>query len=697
MKRVIPLSVALVVSVAAALVGQRLLPQIESVQLGAVYAGVAVAAFLWALHVSTRHALPAAHRLAPPREPQPDGWIPLIRATPAQRLALLSAAAVMAVYAFRHLGGNVFSVEGTIAWLAALLTFLGAVWQVPADAPARLRAWWATRPFLPATWAPRLRRRHLLLLLFFAVAAFYRFFRLDALPLDMTSDHAEKLFDVYDVLSGQRPIFFPRNTGREAFQFYLTAAIIRLTGLPVGYLPLKIGTALTGLLTLPAVYLLAKTLYGRGVGLITTAFFAISTWHVAISRVGLRFPFTAAFATPTLYFVFRAFQYGRRRDWLLAGLWLGVGLHTYIPMRMVPLLLIILALLKLAFDALQRRRPAAAHPDAWTETSALQGRFWLDAALGGLTSLLVFLPLLRYMADEPHMFWLRVTTRSLDGGTRLPAESWRVFWSNVKNALLAFNVRGDPVVTNSLPFTPFLEWVSGAFFMLGMAYLLWRLVKYRDRRTVYVLAALFVMLLPSILSLEFPQENPSRVRAGGAIPLAMLIAALPVWVMWQQARALWQQARAPWPRVGRWVVVGVTAVFCLVALRDSYVYYFVDYDFHIRRSLWNTREIGAVVRGFAASIGDMDHVYHVSYSHWADTRLIGINAGATPWQNAIQDVAATDTEQMNDADPKLFILHPLDNANLQALLRRYPRGWVHPYHSDSPGDKDFYAFYVPPG
>ncbi|MCB0057811.1 MAG: hypothetical protein KDE45_12315, partial [Caldilineaceae bacterium] len=136
MKRVIPLSVALVVSVAAALVGQRLLPQIESVQLGAVYAGVAVAAFLWALHVSTRHGLPATHRLAPPREPQPDGWIPLIRATPAQRLALLSAAAVMAVYAFRHLGGNVFSVEGTIAWLAALLTFLGAVWQVPADAPA---------------------------------------------------------------------------------------------------------------------------------------------------------------------------------------------------------------------------------------------------------------------------------------------------------------------------------------------------------------------------------------------------------------------------------------------------------------------------------------------------------------------------------------------------------------------------------
>ena len=38
----------------------------------------------------------------------------------------------------------------------------------------------------------------------------------------------EKLLDVNDVLHGQFSIFFPRNTGREAFQFYLIAATVKL-------------------------------------------------------------------------------------------------------------------------------------------------------------------------------------------------------------------------------------------------------------------------------------------------------------------------------------------------------------------------------------------------------------------------------------------------------------------------------------
>jgi len=44
-------------------------------------------------------------------------------------------------------------------------------------------------------------------------------------PGEMFSDHAEKLLDVGDVLNGKLSIFFPRNSGREAIQMYLTAAV----------------------------------------------------------------------------------------------------------------------------------------------------------------------------------------------------------------------------------------------------------------------------------------------------------------------------------------------------------------------------------------------------------------------------------------------------------------------------------------
>lgn len=63
------------------------------------------------------------------------------------------------------------------------------------------------------------------LLVFFAVLALALFYhyRIDSVPGEMFSDQAEKLLDVQDVLNGQTSIFFPRNTGREPFQFYLTA------------------------------------------------------------------------------------------------------------------------------------------------------------------------------------------------------------------------------------------------------------------------------------------------------------------------------------------------------------------------------------------------------------------------------------------------------------------------------------------
>ncbi len=95
-------------------------------------------------------------------------------------------------------------------------------------------------------------------ILIIIVVAFFRLYQLDQIPGEMFSDHAEKLLDVADILKGQYSIFFPRNTGREAFQFYLTAIIIRLFGTGLTFISLKIGTALAGLLTLPFIYLLGR-------------------------------------------------------------------------------------------------------------------------------------------------------------------------------------------------------------------------------------------------------------------------------------------------------------------------------------------------------------------------------------------------------------------------------------------------------
>ena len=106
----------------------------------------------------------------------------------------------------------------------------------------------------------------------------------------MVSDHAEKLLDVWDVLHGQTSIFFPRNTGREAIQMYLTAGIIQLFHTGYTFLSLKIGTILAGLLTLPFIYLLGKELANRRVGLLALLFAGIGILAECHLARGAAFP-----------------------------------------------------------------------------------------------------------------------------------------------------------------------------------------------------------------------------------------------------------------------------------------------------------------------------------------------------------------------------------------------------------------------
>jgi len=131
--------------------------------------------------------------------------------------------------------------------------------------------WWSL--WVPEQWWLRIRSAWkkfldgelrinpwtLLVFLAFLVVGFYRFYRLNQVPPEMFSDHAEKLIDVSNVLQGQYAIFFPRNTGREAFQMYLTAATARLFGTGISFLSLKLGTCLVSYLSLPFIYLLIRS------------------------------------------------------------------------------------------------------------------------------------------------------------------------------------------------------------------------------------------------------------------------------------------------------------------------------------------------------------------------------------------------------------------------------------------------------
>lgn len=220
---------------------------------------------------------------------------------PARALFALPAF-VFALIAFFEARANVFTPLGVSAWATCLILFFIAFWE-----GSPLAGWDTARAKIAALRrkdkrGQRARWLLIALLGVMALGAFFYFYRLDALPAEMTSDHAEKILDTYDILHGKFSVFFERNTGREPLQFYANALVVWLGLAPLDMLALKIVGATAGVLTLPAVFLLAREMFDAKVGLLAAFLFAVSIFPLAIARIGLRYPLAPLFVAWTLFF-----------------------------------------------------------------------------------------------------------------------------------------------------------------------------------------------------------------------------------------------------------------------------------------------------------------------------------------------------------------------------------------------------------
>ena len=424
------------------------------------------------------------------------------------RILVLIIGFILAFAAFLLFKNNLFTPLNTIIWLVAILFFVGALWirnestssiLQPLDAVTKRES----RNITFARWT-------LLLVAATALVFFFRFYQTTSVPPEPFSDHAEKILDVYEVSQGQTHIFFIRNTGREAFQMYWTLLVANLFGTGFSYLSLKLGTAILGFLTLPFIYLLGKEIGGPRVGLIAFVLVGIAYWPNIISRVGLRFPLYPLFVAPTLLYLIRGLRTRNRNDFLLSGLFLGIGLHGYSPFRIVPFVVVAAFLLY------------------WLHSQSKGARkelpVWL--VMLGLTSLFIFLPLLRYWYDEPQIFGFRAMTRL--SGVENPIEDpvWQIFLSNVWNALRMFNFDDGEIWVHSVAHRPALDVVSGALFVIGVVLVLVRYIRRRHWLDLFLLVSIPLLLLPSILSIAFPRENPALNRAGGAYIPVFIIGAM---------------------------------------------------------------------------------------------------------------------------------------------------------------------------
>jgi hypothetical protein len=641
----------------------------SALNIGLGFYAMALGFLVWAYFVN-EFSLPSV----PEDQPQTDpgtvrrGWVIL--------------GGVLALVTFLFLGDNLFTPLNVILWLLTLLIFTYGLW-LPNPDPDAPSAWTRVKNFFQRdSWQINLTHWTLLLLAVSAVIIFFRFYRLDGVPVEPFSDHAEKLLDVYDITQGQTHIFFERNTGREFLQFYWTALVAFLFNTGLTFMSLKIGTVLIGLLTLPYVYLLGKEIGGKRVALFALILAGVAYWPNIISRIGLRFPLYPVFTAPVLFYLIRGLRTQNRNDFILSGLFLGLGLHGYSSFRFVPFVVLATVGLYLLHKHSAGRRKQV---------------FMLLAVLI-VVSILVFLPLFRYAIGRPDMFSERALTRLTDAEHPLPPQDWCPVPGNTATALCIFSTNTAKAMlmpfwdngstwVHSVPGRPALDIAAAVLFAFGYVLVFVRYLRERRWQDSFLLLSVPLLLMPSILSIAFPDENPSLNRTGGAYVVIFVIAALAldgIYTAFQAGRS-------------KGLIQGfavATVIFLLsMSAIQSYDLVFNKFDIQFRRSAWNTSDIGKIMIAFKAEGNSPEtNAWVIPFPYWVDTRLSGIQAGLPTKDFAIPREDLPNTLAVTGA--KLFIFKDEDQETMAILRNLYPNGLLGMFDSPLEG-KDFWIYTVP--
>jgi hypothetical protein len=243
-----------------------------------------------------------------------------------------------------------------------------------------------------------------------------------------------------------------------------------------------------------------------------------------------------------------------------------------------------------------------------------------------------------------------------------------------------------------------MDIVTGTFLIVGSAAWLVRLFRRRDVVDWLVLPALFVMLMPSALSIAFPVENPSATRTSGSLPFAYLLAAYGMAMLVSLMQKTIQRRRT--------IVLPALLVVGMIgaAYGANSALYFGPYRDAYAIAAQPYSQTGRILRGFADSNGTYGNAFMVAYPYWLDHRAIGIEAGRIDWPNGLLTVDDFAQQIRNNEatpyafDPSravLFFYHEFDEEAAAQLHRWFPEGNSILQLTDYEV-KDFYTFVAPP-
>jgi 4-amino-4-deoxy-L-arabinose transferase-like glycosyltransferase len=360
------------------------------------------------------------------------------------------------------------------------------------------------------------RTEIVVLLIVMAIAVGFRLTNLSSAPPGLYPDEAMNGNNALQALrTGDYKVFYPENNGREGLFINLQAASIAALGnTPYA---LRLVSALIGILTVLGTYLLARRMFDDW-RLAAIAAFLIATgfWHVNFSRIGFRAIMAPFFAVWGFYYLYKGIETHRLWHWALAGICFGLGFHTYIAFRVVPLAVAItLGAFWLSLHAV------FSHGKYHDARHQMLG----GAALMVGTMVIVLLPMAAYFYANPQDLVGRTAKVAVWAGAH-PVKDLAV---NAAKTFGMFFFRGDSNWRHNLAGQPELFWPVAALFAVGLLRTIWKFFhswKTRGHPGVVhtlLLSWFFVGLLPALLLTE---GSPHALRALIVAPAVYLMAAL---------------------------------------------------------------------------------------------------------------------------------------------------------------------------
>jgi len=216
----------------------------------------------------------------------------------------------------------------TTGWVFSLLAI--AAWQSGRGHPILGRE---------SREQPRWRSPEVLSLLFLlAVATALRVVAIESFPAQLHNDEMSCLLEARPFLAEGQELFNPGWFDCPHLGFFLTSIPMHILGPTL--LALRLSSALLGVISLLAVYMLVRRLFGVRPAMLLLLFTAPFHWHLHYSRAGFHYMQAGSLTVVALWLFVTAVDRRSPMIFACAGVAVGIACQTYYAAWLLPVILV---------------------------------------------------------------------------------------------------------------------------------------------------------------------------------------------------------------------------------------------------------------------------------------------------------------------------------------------------------------------